>query len=210
MDGKLDCLSLNGKMEDVNEVKPNICDSPADASECPILPDDSIADTNLHKNPKGGESVDVFPCSSVEPPQPLCAARPSSMEACTVQEMSQTFTSISRSQDSLKTTTTVHTEPGADDLCAAFLLSCLFCHPLDCFLAVMRGCNGCIWSLCSCLCGCEPSTLQPLLGVTRSGDLCECLGGVRCFLCDCPAYDICLQATECLDLAMEISQMLYH
>lgn len=74
----------------------------------------SGADTNLHKNPKGGESVDVFPCSSVEPPQPLCAARPSSMEACTVQEMSQTFTSISRSQDSLKTTTTVHTEPGAD------------------------------------------------------------------------------------------------
>ncbi|KAL3059186.1 hypothetical protein OYC64_011164 [Pagothenia borchgrevinki] len=203
MDGKLDCLALNGKMEDGNEVKPNICDSPTDASECPILPDDSIADTTLHKNPKGGESVDVFPCSSVEPP------RPSSMEACTVQEMSQTFTSISRSQDSLKTTTTVHTEPDADDLCAAILLSCLFCHPLDCFLAVMRGCNGCIWSLCSCLCGCEPSTLQPLLDVTRSGDLCGCLG-VRCFLCDCPTYDICLQATECLDLAMEISQMLYH
>ncbi len=95
------------------------------------------------------------------------------------------------------------------DLCAAILLACLFCHPLDCLLATMRGCNQCVWSLCSFLCGCEPATLQPLLDVTHHCDLCGCLG-VRCFLCDCPVCDICLQATECLDLAMEISQMLYH
>ncbi|KAF0035304.1 hypothetical protein F2P81_013062 [Scophthalmus maximus] len=95
------------------------------------------------------------------------------------------------------------------DLCAAILLACLFCHPLDCLLATVGGCSECVWSLCSYLCGCEPATLQPLLDVTHHCDLCRCLGA-RCFLCDCPICDICLQATECLDLAMEISQMLFH
>ncbi|XP_034441532.1 myoD family inhibitor domain-containing protein 2 [Hippoglossus hippoglossus] len=129
------------------------------------------------------------------------------MEACSVYEVQQAFTSM-RSQESRKTAS-VHTEPDEEDLCAAILLACLFCHPLDCLLATVRGCSECVWSLCSYLCGCGPTTLQPLLDITHHCNLCSCLG-VRCFLCDCPISDICLQATECLDLAMEISQMLYH
>ncbi|XP_078019868.1 uncharacterized protein LOC144459451 [Epinephelus lanceolatus] len=173
---------------------------------------EASVETILDNNPKGGVTRAVSICSpcSVEKhqPKPLCALLPSSIEASTAYDVSQSFTSISRSQSSLKTTT-VHIEPDGDDLCAAILMACLFCHPLDCLLAVTRGCNHCIWSLCSSLCGCEPGTLQPLLDVTRQCDLCGCLG-VRCFMCDCPVCDICLQATECLDLAMEISQMLYH
>nr|XP_046240657.1 uncharacterized protein si:dkey-245f22.3 [Scatophagus argus] len=169
-------------------------------------------ETNLHNNPRGGLTGAESICSpsSVEKkqPKPLCALLPSSTEACTVCEASQSVTTISRHQKNLKTTA-VNSEPDGDDLCAAVLLACLFCHPLDCLLATMRGCNACIWSLCSSLCGCETSTLQPLLDITHHCDLCGCLG-VRCFLCDCPICDICLQATECLDLAMEISQMLYH
>ncbi|XP_044024218.1 uncharacterized protein si:dkey-245f22.3 [Siniperca chuatsi] len=180
-----------------------------------VFPNKTIeasVETNFHNNPKGGVTRAVSMCSpcSVEKdqPKPLCALLPSSKETRTVYEVSQSFTSISGSQESPKTTT-VHAEPDGDDLCAAILLACLFCHPLDCFLAMMRGCNECVWSLCSSLCGCEPTTLQPLLDVTHHCDLCGCLG-VRCFLCDCPVCDICLQATECLDLAMEVSQMLYH
>ncbi|KAF1391231.1 hypothetical protein PFLUV_G00039780 [Perca fluviatilis] len=171
-----------------------------------------VIEINLPDNLKGGVTRAVSicgPCSvEQEQPKPLCALLPSSMEACTVYEVSQSITSISRSQESLKITT-VRTEPDGDDLCAAILLACLFCHPLDCLLAMMRGCNECVWSLCSSLCGCELRTLQPLLDITHHCDLCGCLG-VRCFLCDCPACDICLQATECLDLALEFSQMLYH
>ncbi|XP_042262123.1 myoD family inhibitor domain-containing protein isoform X1 [Thunnus maccoyii] len=170
-------------------------------------------ESNLHNKPKGKETRAVSicgPCSvKKDQPQPLCALLPPSMEACTVYEVSQSFTSISRSQERLKTTT-VRSEPThGDDLCASILLACLFCHPLDCLLATVRGCNACVWSLCSSLCGCESNALQPLLDVTHHCDFCRCLG-VRCCLCDCPICDICLQATECLDLAMEISQMLYH
>ncbi|XP_029947705.1 uncharacterized protein LOC115388627 [Salarias fasciatus] len=111
------------------------------------------------------------------------------------------------SQESLKTSP-VHTEPRGDDLCAAVLLACLFCRPLDCLLATMRGCGGCAWWLCQSLFGCEASALRPVLDAARHCDVCGCLS-LPCFTCDCPVCDICLQATECLDLAMEISQMLY-
>ncbi|XP_029288614.1 uncharacterized protein LOC115008882 [Cottoperca gobio] len=193
---------LSGSLSEVPAFSEQISSEDTESSSTDVS-------VNVFPKVKGAKTRAVSICSSVEQPKPLCALLPSSMEACTVYEVRQSFTSISRSQESLKTPTTVHTEPDDDNLCAAILLSCLFCHPLDCLLAVMRGCNACLWSLCSSLCGCEPSTLQPLLDVTHSCDLCGCLC-VRCFLCDCAAYDICLQATECLDLAMEISQMLYH
>ncbi|XP_024864962.1 uncharacterized protein si:dkey-245f22.3 [Kryptolebias marmoratus] len=142
-----------------------------------------------------------------EQPKPLHTLLPSSTEACTLPEATQSFTSV-KSQDSLKTAT-VHTEADGSDYCAAILLACLFCHPLDCMLETFRGCNMCAWSLCSSVCGCEPAALQPFLDVTESCDPCGCLG-VRCFTCDCAVCDVCLPITECLDLAMEISQMLYH
>ncbi|TDH14607.1 hypothetical protein EPR50_G00043960 [Perca flavescens] len=215
MDVKLDSTDMNEKMGDGSEGKSKSHDSLTIASKLPIIPDNSIAgptEINLPDNLKGGVTRAVSicgPCSvEQEQPKPLCALLPSSMEACTVYEVSQSITSISRSQESLNITT-VHTEPDGDDLCAAILLACLFCHPLDCLLAMMRGCNECVWSLCSYLCGCELRTLQPLLDITHHCDLCGGLG-VRCFLCDCPACDICLQATECLDLALEFSQMLHH
>lgn len=78
--------------------------------------EDSV-ETNLCNYPTGGVSRAVSICSpcSVEKdqPKPLCALLPSSKEACTVYEVSQSFTSISRSQDTLRTTT-VHTEPDGD------------------------------------------------------------------------------------------------
>ncbi|KAK9529491.1 hypothetical protein VZT92_013579 [Zoarces viviparus] len=203
---------MNEKMGDGSDGKPKFNDSMT-ASKLPVTPENSSADpteTSVHKNPKGGVTrASICSPSSVaqDQPKPLCALLPSSMEACTVYGLSQSFASI-RSQESHKVTT-VHTEPDGDDLCAAILMACLFCHPLDCLLAMMRSCNECVWSLCSFLCGCEPSTLRPLLDATHHCDLCDCLG-VRRLLCDCSTCDICLQASECLDLCMEISQMLYH
>lgn len=184
---------------------------------------------NLQHKPMSKTTRAVTISGLCQQPKPYF---PPAAEACPILEVSQSLTVTSRSQESLKTST--HTEPEAEgkdtmvysclissflcvphhlhhllsmwDLCAAILLACLFCHPLDCLLATVRGCNSCIWALCSSFCGCEPTTLQPLLDIIHHCDLC----GIPCFLCDCPVCDICLQATECLDLAMEISQMLYH
>ena len=74
---------------------------------------ESPVQSNLHDNPKGGLSRAVSICSpslvEKEQPKPLCALLPPSMEACSVYEVDQAFTSM-RSQESLKTTS-VPTEP---------------------------------------------------------------------------------------------------
>ncbi|XP_035487241.1 myoD family inhibitor domain-containing protein 2 isoform X2 [Scophthalmus maximus] len=217
MDAKLNSADVNGKVEDGSVDKRLLRDSKTTDLQEHVQADcvtaENPVESNLQNNPNGGVSREVSTRSpsSVEKaqPKPLCALLPPSvMETRTVYEVNKTIPSMRRSQGSLKTTS-VHTEPDEEDLCAAILLACLFCHPLDCLLATVGGCSECVWSLCSYLCGCEPATLQPLLDVTHHCDLCRCLGA-RCFLCDCPICDICLQATECLDLAMEISQMLFH
>jgi len=51
--------------------------------------------------------------------------------------------------------------PSPRDLCAATLLACLFCHPLDCFLAGARGCAQCAWCLCSFRWVCDCSVCLP-------------------------------------------------
>lgn len=154
------------------------------------------------------------------------ALLPSSVEVCTSPDVSQSL-----KPESLKSTTT-HTDPDSEgrdikasccvrltlkssfffsfrDLCAAILLACLFCQPLDCLLATFRGCSSWTWSLCTSMCGCKSTSLQPLLDVTPHCDLCDPVGP-HCCLCDCAICDICRQTTECLDFAMEVSQMLYH
>ncbi|CAI5688821.1 unnamed protein product [Oreochromis niloticus] len=167
------------------------------------------APKNMQNIPKSGVTRAVPNCSpqsvEKEQPKPRSALLPSSLEVSTVHELSHPPKPKGKSQESLKTTS-AHTDPGAEgDLCAAILMACLFCHPLDCLLSTLRGFNGCAWWLCSSFYDCEP-----LLHVMHHCNLCGCLGVSRCFQSDCPLCDLCLHATECLDLAMEISQMLYH
>ncbi|KAM4582603.1 uncharacterized protein V3H82_006618 [Fundulus diaphanus] len=138
------------------------------------------------------------PCAAEgRQPKPLHAALPPPFrDAQRLPDAGRSYTSTRR-RDRLKTSA-ARTEADAIDLCAAILLGCLFCRPLDCLLDTFRGCSVCVWSSCSTLCGCEPLALLPLQQLTQP-----------CHPCRCPG-DLCLPATECLDLAMEISQMLYH
>ncbi|XP_014824710.1 PREDICTED: uncharacterized protein LOC106904760 [Poecilia mexicana] len=160
---------------------------------------------------KSGLTTAVYVCSpcSVEghQPKPLHSLLPPFTEIRKLPDVSQTLTKT-RVQDSLKTSS-ANIEPGGSDLCAAILLGCLFCRPVDCLTETFRGCTVCFCSLCSSLFGCEPGALRPLLEFTRTCSPCACAGARR-FLCDCAGCDVCLPVTECLDLAMEISQMLYH
>ncbi|CAB1314748.1 unnamed protein product [Coregonus sp. 'balchen'] len=77
-----------------------------------------------------------------------------------------------------------------------------------------KGCHACASSLCSTVCCCEPDSLEPMLDMTHHCGFCGCLDA-HCCLCggpefECCVCDICIQTTECLDLGMEISQMLFH
>ncbi|KAL0978620.1 hypothetical protein UPYG_G00172960 [Umbra pygmaea] len=106
-----------------------------------------------------------------------------------------------------------------DDLCASILLACLFCQPWDCLLATGEGCDACTWSLCSSLCSkiccCEPDFLDSLQYITDHCGCCGCLD-THCSLCGAPGMeccvvcDVCIETRACLDLGMEISQILFH
>ncbi|XP_054881194.1 uncharacterized protein si:dkey-245f22.3 [Poeciliopsis prolifica] len=158
---------------------------------------------------KGGSATAVYICApcSVErhQPKPLHSLLPPFTEIHKLPDVSRTQTKP-RGQDSLKTSS-AHTEADGSDLCAAILLGCLFCRPVDCLTETFRGCTACFCSLCSSLFGCEPGALRPLLDLTPP---CGPCAGARLLLCDCTGCDVCLPAAECLDCAMEISQMLYH
>ncbi|XP_029682595.1 myoD family inhibitor domain-containing protein 2 [Takifugu rubripes] len=151
-------------------------------------------------------AASVCSLASVVPDKtaPRPGAQPPSPTEVPSGEESPSLTSVSRKAESLKSTT-ADTEPDSEELCAAILLACLFCQPLDCLLATVRGCNSWICSLCTSACGCKSSSLQPLVGVGHQCDPCGCVGPHCCSVCD-----ICRQTTECLDFGMEISQMLYH
>ncbi|XP_051528867.1 myoD family inhibitor domain-containing protein 2 [Myxocyprinus asiaticus] len=125
-------------------------------------------------------------------------------------KISRSSTSISRSQQSLNAP--------AEDLCATLLLACLFCKFWDCMLAVGDGCQYCMASICSSLCSkaccCDPSSLEdfmefcPCCSCTDYVEACGCSCGRGAF--DCSICDLCLQTTECLELGMELSQLMFH
>ncbi|XP_077581954.1 uncharacterized protein LOC144202801 [Stigmatopora nigra] len=118
----------------------------------------------------------------------------------------ESISSTKKSRKQPRTDTYNMIPPDEDDVCAPILLACLFCHPLDCVLATVRGLSQC---LCSFLFCCPPAAVQNYLNVAqrcnvcRGHELCCCQHGSN--ICD-----QCLQTTECLDIAMEISRMLNH
>lgn len=87
----------------------------------------SGAEVYVKSHPKGRMTKAVPICSSCpvekDQPKPLCALLPSSTETCTVYEVSRSFTSVSRSQETLKTS--VHTEPDGEGKHTNLLLCCL-------------------------------------------------------------------------------------
>ncbi|XP_034023177.1 myoD family inhibitor domain-containing protein 2 [Thalassophryne amazonica] len=211
MDAKQNTADVDGKPDDWSDEKQTYHDSPTTAAKSAITPYScTAAHTDLQMRQNAGVNLAPSMCepqSVNEEPRPLFAPLPSSTDARTISGVSETETPISTNKHNLKT---VHAESSdAFDICASILMGCLFCHPLDCLSAAIRGCYTCVWSLCSSVCSCEPAALQSLVDITHCCDLCSCLG-IRSLVCDCSICDMCLQATECLDLAMEMSQMLYH
>ncbi|XP_015196547.2 myoD family inhibitor-like isoform X1 [Lepisosteus oculatus] len=128
-------------------------------------------------------------------------------------------TSTTKSQHSFKSTAAQIQQAAGDDLCMSMLLACLWCRLWDCMFLTSEACELCVSSLCSSLCSsplccCCPALLRPLLegaGESPCGWLGCCLEAQCCGCqCDCSLWDACLQTTECLELGMEISQLLFH
>ncbi|TNN67340.1 hypothetical protein EYF80_022447 [Liparis tanakae] len=177
MDTKKDSADMNEKMGDGHDGKPKSNDPLATASR---LPDDPSPDptervsTEATEPPPTDISVDVIPEEETnEQPDTTAgeageagasvsrpAARAQPKKARRARDPSRSAKSTRKSQRNLKVTA-VRAQPGGDDLCAATLLACLFCHPLDCFVAGSRGCVQCVWCLCSFRWVCDCSVCLP-------------------------------------------------
>ncbi|XP_060108857.1 myoD family inhibitor domain-containing protein 2-like isoform X2 [Heteronotia binoei] len=116
------------------------------------------------------------------------------------QRVSSTASVCSKSsQKSCKSTASQIQEVAGDDLCATLLLACLFCRFSD-LLALLPGC------FCSCppLQGCN----SMLLGLCSDPRCCCCC--CCCYGSDGAVLECCYQTGDCLELALEISEMCYH
>ncbi|XP_029467367.1 myoD family inhibitor domain-containing protein 2-like isoform X1 [Rhinatrema bivittatum] len=101
-------------------------------------------------------------------------------------------------------------DSASDDLCATALLACLFCRFYDCLLLTPGACSLCSRALCShccrlcplppACCSALPDTL-PSLGEASCGGCCSGM--------DYTFLEACYQTTECLELALEISELCY-
>ncbi|KAJ3602000.1 hypothetical protein NHX12_029761 [Muraenolepis orangiensis] len=203
MDGKLTPTDMNDGTADLLTEDLPSSETPGDSAVCPTGPSlpEGSRDSQLHVDPKD-EVIRALPvyatwCGENHPPLHPPARLPLIRDKPTTNEKTQLYSSASGRR--LKTTS--YTDQTLnDDLCAPILLACLFCNPLDCLWASVTGCHACTLSLCSYLCGCQPTLLVSLL---HTGDW-------ACCSWDCNVCCIRFPATECLDLAMEFSQMVFH
>ncbi|KAF4107463.1 uncharacterized protein si:dkey-245f22.3 [Onychostoma macrolepis] len=161
-------------------------------------------------NPPGSDISDAFPVCVQLPTNHLKKSH------ITAYKATHRHRKISRSSTS--TLSRMSLKAPVEDLCASFLLACLFCKFWDCVLAVGDGCQYCVASICSSFCSnaccCDPSYLEdfidfcPCCSCTEYIEACGCSCGESTF--DCSICDLCLQTTECLELGMELSQLLFH
>ncbi|KAI2659171.1 MyoD family inhibitor domain-containing protein 2 [Labeo rohita] len=161
-------------------------------------------------NPASSDISDAFPVCVQLPTNHLKKSRISAYKA------THRHRKISRSSTS--TLSRLSLKAPVEDLCASFLLACLFCKFWDCLLAVGDGCQYCVASICSSVCSnaccCDPASLEdftdfcPCCTCAEYMAACGCSCGETTF--DCSVCDLCLQTTECLELGMELSQLLFH
>ncbi|XP_031748018.1 myoD family inhibitor domain-containing protein 2-like isoform X1 [Xenopus tropicalis] len=87
------------------------------------------------------------------------------------------------------------------DLSASLLLACLFCHFSDCLVLLPGTCDLGLRCLC---CSQSPSSC-----LSAFPDLCCCLSPSACSNTDCGCLDMCQHTAECLEFAMEVSELCY-
>uniref|UniRef100_A0A8C5R1K4 MyoD family inhibitor domain containing 2 n=1 Tax=Leptobrachium leishanense TaxID=445787 RepID=A0A8C5R1K4_9ANUR len=85
--------------------------------------------------------------------------------------------------------------------CATLILACLFCHFCDFLLMLPKTCEKLVTNLC-----CPSNRYYHTTEAEQSNNDCDCCS------CDCDGglFDVCQESSDCLELAMEISEVCYH
>ncbi|XP_054992654.1 myoD family inhibitor domain-containing protein 2 [Sorex araneus] len=119
-------------------------------------------------------------------------------------KLSESSTSLSSLEECqtkfsyLQTDTSVH-QRDTDDECASLILTCLFCQFWDCLLMLPDICG----TMCTSLC-CPSHRYHHTSDESHSRNDCNC----NCDM-DCSLFESCHETSECLELAMEISEICY-
>ncbi|KAM5279594.1 myoD family inhibitor domain-containing protein 2 [Ctenodactylus gundi] len=119
-------------------------------------------------------------------------------------KLSESSTSLSSLEECqtkfsyLQTDTSVH-QRDTDEECASLILTCLFCQFLDCLLMLPDTCE----TVCTSLC-CPSHRYHPAAEENHARSDCSCGWDV-----DCSLLGSCHETSECLELAMEISEICY-
>ncbi|XP_072344094.1 uncharacterized protein [Scyliorhinus torazame] len=177
-------------------------DTPRDTSVSqPALPVPVLGDTASKRTPtqytNGGATSSCAQSHPGPVSAPICTSPGARSEKARLGSTSSVYT-----RSSYKSATSQLSSPVGEDVCATVLLTCLFCQFTDCCQLMP---SLCMESLCSLWC-CSSQTIA--LGATgereRSGD-CRC----GCDP-DTSIFDMCQQTGDCLELALEISELCYH
>ncbi|KAM5148038.1 myoD family inhibitor domain-containing protein 2 [Mantella aurantiaca] len=84
--------------------------------------------------------------------------------------------------------------------CASLILACLFCHFCDFLIMLPKVCENMVTSIC-----CPSHRYHHTSDEEQANSDCNCNCDFDCGLCDA-----CQETGECLELAMEISEVCYH
>ncbi|GAB1291109.1 Gene model 765, (NCBI) [Apodemus speciosus] len=98
----------------------------------------------------------------------------------------------------LQTNTSVH-QRDADEECASLILTCLFCQFLDCLFMLPDTCETVCINLC-----CPSHRYYSASDENHPHNDCNLTCDV-----DCSLFESCHETSECLELAMEISEICY-
>ncbi|XP_051059440.1 myoD family inhibitor domain-containing protein 2 [Phodopus roborovskii] len=98
----------------------------------------------------------------------------------------------------LQTNTSVHRRD-ADEECASLILTCLFCQFWDCLLKLPDTCETVCINLC-----CPSHRYYSASDENHPRNDCN----LTCDM-DCSLFESCHETSECLELAMEISEICY-
>uniref|UniRef100_A0A9L0RIP7 MyoD family inhibitor domain containing 2 n=1 Tax=Equus caballus TaxID=9796 RepID=A0A9L0RIP7_HORSE len=119
-------------------------------------------------------------------------------------KLSESSTSLSSLEECqakfsyLQTDTSVH-QRDTDEECASLILTCLFCQFWDCLLMLPDTCETVCINLC-----CPSHRYHHTSDESHSRNDCNCNCDV-----DCSLFESCHETSECLELAMEISEICY-
>ncbi|MCJ8729318.1 hypothetical protein PDJAM_G00104780 [Pangasius djambal] len=148
---------------------------------------------------QGKKVTNTAPCRTLQRLSPIPELDPGEAKAdaaCTGSPYA--LSSVDRCSAVSSSTNSLSDTQDAEDACAGIILNCLFCQFYDLCLMLPDTCNRAANQICP---ACS-YLFAPLEPVQSSDWNCHCDT-------DCGLFDACQETSDCLELAMEISEICY-